>query len=60
MGEATADPDRSAEAILDESWNDILHVARLLIERGTLSRDDIEAEVLEAEEAAPANGHALR
>ena len=60
MGEGTADPDRSAEAILGESWNDIVHVARLLIERGTLSRDDVEAEVLEPEEAAPANGHALR
>ena len=38
MGEGTADPDRSAEAILDESWDDIVHVARLLIDRGALSR----------------------
>ena len=30
----TGDPDRSAEAILGESWDDIVHVARLLIERG--------------------------
>ena len=45
------DPDRSAEAILDESWDDIVHVARLLIDRGTLSRADIEAEVLNFDEA---------
>ena len=59
-GDATADPDRSAAAILDESWDDIVHVARLLIDRGTLSRDDIEAEVLEPDEATPVIAHALR
>jgi hypothetical protein len=60
VGEGTADPDRSAEAILDESWEDIVHVARLLIDRGALSRDDVEAEVLETDEATLATGHALR
>jgi hypothetical protein len=60
MGEGTADPDRSAEAILDESWDDIVHVARLLIDRGALSRDDVEAEVLETDEATLATKHALR
>jgi hypothetical protein len=60
MSEGTADPDRSAEAILDESWDDIVHVARLLIDRGALSRDDVEAEVLETDEATLATKHALR
>ena len=58
--DAAVDPDRSAEAILAESWDDIVHVARMLIDRGTLSRDDIEAEVLEPDEATPRPGHALR
>lgn len=48
------DADRSAEAILGEHWEEIVHIARLLIDRGTLSRDDVEAEVLEPEEATPA------
>jgi hypothetical protein len=48
------DADRSAEAILDEHWEEIVHIARLLIDRGALSRDDVEAEVLEPEEATPA------
>lgn len=60
MGEGTADPDRSAEAILDASWDDIVHVARLLIDRGALSRDDIEAEVLEFDDAPLTTEHALR
>jgi hypothetical protein len=60
MADATADPEQSAKAILDESWDDIVHVARLLIDRGALSRDDIEAEVLEPDEATPAPAHALR
>ena len=60
MGEGTADPDRSAEAILDASWDDIVHVARLLIDRGALSRDDIEAEVLEFEDTPLTTEHALR
>jgi hypothetical protein len=60
MAEATADPEQSAAAILDESWDDIVHVARLLIDRGALSRDDIEAEVLEPDEATPVPAHALR
>jgi len=58
--DGATDPDRDAEAILDESWDDIVHVARLLIDRGMLSRDDIEAAVLEPDEAPLASGHALR
>jgi hypothetical protein len=54
------DADRSAEAILDEHWDEIVHIARLLIDRGTLSRDDVEAEVLEPEVATPTTEHALR
>jgi hypothetical protein len=50
--DGATDPDRSAEAILDESWDDIVHVARLLIDRGALSRDDIEAEVFEPDETS--------
>jgi hypothetical protein len=42
---------RAAGSILDEHWDDIVHVARLLIDKGTLSRDDIEAEVLETNAA---------
>ena len=58
--DGATDADRSAQAILDESWDDIVHVARLLIDRGALSRDDIEAEVLEPDEATPAPARALR
>jgi hypothetical protein len=60
MGDGTTDPDRSAEAIVDESWDDIVHVARLLLDRGALSRDDIEAEVLEPDDTPLATEHALR
>jgi hypothetical protein len=60
MGDGAADPDRSAEAILEENWDEIVHVARLLIDRGTLSRDDIEAEVLEFDDAPLTTEHALR
>src|SRR5713101_3339144 len=51
---AAMEPDQSAKAILDENWDDIVHVARLLIGRGTLSRDDIEAEVFEPDEVTQA------
>jgi hypothetical protein len=32
---------------LRENWDDIARVARLLIEKGALSRDEIEGEVFE-------------
>jgi len=51
---ADAEPDQRAKALLDENWDDIVHVARLLIDRGSLSRDDIEAEVFEPDEVAQA------
>jgi hypothetical protein len=46
-GAGALDGDRRAEAILDENWDDIVHVARLLIDRGKVSRADIEAEIFE-------------
>jgi len=52
--EEAMEPDQSVKAILDENWDDIVHVARLLIGRGTLSRDDIEAEVFEPDEVTQA------
>ncbi|MGB7465776.1 MAG: hypothetical protein WBW14_23000 [Candidatus Acidiferrum sp.] len=33
---------REAEVIVDENWDTIVHVARLLIERGILSRSELE------------------
>jgi hypothetical protein len=44
---AATEVDESPETILRENWDDIARVARLLIEKGTLSRDDIEGEVFE-------------
>jgi hypothetical protein len=41
MGEGVPD------GILNENWDDIVHVARLLIDRRTLSRAEIEAEIFE-------------
>ena len=49
------DPEQGATAVLDENWDDIVHVARLLIDRGTLSRDDVEAEVFEPDEVTQAS-----
>jgi len=49
-GAADGDADLRAKALLEENWDDIVHVARLLIDRGSLSRDDIEAEVFEPDE----------
>jgi hypothetical protein len=46
-GAGALDRAQRAEAVLDENWDDIEHVARLLIERRTLSRADIEAEIFE-------------
>jgi len=51
---ADGDPDLRAHALLKENWDDIVHVARLLIDRGSLSRDDIEAEVFEPDEVTRA------
>jgi hypothetical protein len=53
MPDGAMDPDLRAKALLDENWDDIVHVARLLIDRGALSRDDIEAEVFEPGDLAP-------
>ncbi|MEA2948113.1 MAG: hypothetical protein QOI40_3443 [Alphaproteobacteria bacterium] len=39
-----------AEAILDENWDDIAHVAGLLSERRRLSRAEIEAEIFEQDD----------
>jgi hypothetical protein len=39
-----------AEVILDENWDRIVRVARLLIERGILSRSELEGEVFEPDE----------
>jgi hypothetical protein len=39
-----------AEAILDENWDDIAHVAGLLSERRRLSRAEIEAEIFEPDD----------
>jgi hypothetical protein len=47
---AATELDESPENILRENWDDIVRVARLLIERGALSRDDIEGEVFERDE----------
>ncbi len=49
-GTADGDADLRAKALLEENWDDIVHIARLLIDRGSLSRDDIEAEVFEPDE----------
>ena len=40
-----------AEVILDENWDTIVRVARLLIERGILSKSELEGEVFEPNEA---------
>jgi hypothetical protein len=47
---AATELDESPETILRENWDDIARVARLLIEKGTLSRDEIEGEVFERDE----------
>jgi hypothetical protein len=47
---AGAIENQSPEDILEENWKDIARVARLLIDKGTLSRDDIEIEVFEPDE----------
>jgi hypothetical protein len=39
-----------AEVILDENWDTIVRVARLLIERGILSKGELEGEVFEPDE----------
>jgi hypothetical protein len=39
-----------AEVLLDENWDTIVRVARLLIKRGILSRSEIEGEVFEPDE----------
>jgi hypothetical protein len=44
---AATELDESPENILRENWDDIARVARLLIEKGALSRDEIEGEVFE-------------
>jgi hypothetical protein len=38
------------EIILDENWDTIVRVARLFIERGVLSRSELEGEVFEPDE----------
>jgi hypothetical protein len=52
--EAAMEPDQSAKAILDENWDDVVRVAHLLIEKRTASRDEVEAEVFEPDEATQA------
>jgi hypothetical protein len=47
---AAMEVDESPENILQENWDDIARVARLLIEKGALSRDEIEGEVFEPDE----------
>jgi hypothetical protein len=47
---AATEVDESPENILRENWDDIARVARLLIEKGALSRDEIEGEVFEPDE----------
>jgi hypothetical protein len=49
-GEGAPHRDRGAERILNENWDDIAHVARLLIDRRTLSRAAIEAEVFKPDD----------
>jgi hypothetical protein len=44
---AATELDESPETILRENWDDIARVARLLIEKRALSRDEIEGEVFE-------------
>jgi hypothetical protein len=41
---------QTPEEILQENWNDIARIARLLINKGTLSRGDIETELFEPDE----------
>jgi len=50
MGEGVSDRDQGADGILNENWDDIVHVARLLIDRRTLSRSDIEAEIFKPDD----------
>jgi hypothetical protein len=52
--EAAIDPDQRARTILEENWDDIAQVARLLIDRRTLSRADIEAAIFEPGESKAA------
>jgi hypothetical protein len=47
-----AEREQAARRILDENWENIARLARLLAERRTLSRSDVEAEVFGAAEAA--------
>jgi hypothetical protein len=49
-GAGAPEGDRRAETLLDENWADIVHVAGLLIDRRTLSRADIEAEIFEPDD----------
>jgi hypothetical protein len=40
-----ADREQAARRILDENWDDVARLARLLAERRTLSRSDVDAEL---------------
>jgi hypothetical protein len=46
---ATPDRDQAVNRILHENWDDIVHFKSLLVERRTLSREDIEATVFESD-----------
>ena len=48
MAAETPDREQPAKRILDENWDGIARLARLLAERRTLSRTDVEAEVFGA------------
>jgi hypothetical protein len=49
----TMQPEQRAQHILAQSWGEIVHVARLLVEKGTLARAEIEAEVFDRDDATP-------
>jgi len=51
MGAGAPDGTQRAEAMLDENWDDIAHVAGLLIERRKLSRAEIEIEIFQPDDA---------
>lgn len=50
---AVVEPEQRAQRILAQSWGEIVHVARLLAEKGTLARAEIEAEVFDSDDDVP-------
>ncbi len=56
IGKGTPDRDQTVKRILNENWDDIVRISRLLAGRRTLSRADIEAEVFRPGEVKEALG----